>query len=89
MAKRKKELDNIGRDVVNAMALGYGVHYGNYKADYPNTRDMEPEIPVETKPCLYCGAPIRLRNGNDRRKLYCNDACREGNMIRRRSMKGG
>lgn len=28
--------DNIERDVIAAMKLGYGVHYGAYKADYPN-----------------------------------------------------
>lgn len=89
MAGRKRELDNIERDVVNAMALGYGVHYGNYKADYPNTRDMEPEIIVETKPCLYCGKPIQLINGNDRRKRFCNDDCRDGYNSRQRFLKGG
>lgn len=28
-------LDNIEKDVIAAMELGYGVHYGHYKADHP------------------------------------------------------
>ena len=40
--KRKKP-DNIDLDVRRAELLGYGIHYGRYKADYPNTKGMDPE----------------------------------------------
>lgn len=74
MAQRK--LDNIDRDMIAAQALGYGVRYGAYKVDHPNTRDAEPEVlPEGTGKCLYCGAVFSRRNGR-RRRLYCGDECR-------------
>lgn len=86
----KRKLDNIERDVIRAMELGYGVHYGNYKADHPFTKyDPEPVPMVESKPCLHCGAPILLHNGNDRRKRFRKDDCREGYKSRQKFLKGG
>lgn len=45
----KRILDNLERDVVAAMRLGYGVHYGAYKADHPHTRDCSP-IEEQSRP---------------------------------------
>lgn len=76
MAKRK--LDNIERDVIAAMELGYGVHYGNYKADHPNTKEPEEDSipdPEEYGSCRNCGKPFP-RRGYRYRKLYCDDDCR-------------
>lgn len=74
----KRELDNIERDVIAAMALGYGVHYGNYKADHPHTKDVPAEeIPADhLRRCRYCGR-IFSTHGRHFRKLYCDDECRQ------------
>lgn len=79
----KRVLDNIERDVIAAMRLGYGVHYGHYKADHPHTRENpqlpvpkpEPEKPVEAEQdavCVFCGK-MYIRNHGCRK--YCSDEC--------------
>lgn len=73
---RKRETDNLDKDTARAMALGYGVHYGRYKADYPNTADEIPEEPKKlkyTKICLNCGMEFHP-NRSDRK--YCCEECR-------------
>lgn len=80
-----KKKDNLDRDVAAAMRLGYGVHYGRYKADHPHT-DMEVSAPKPEKeldyepehifnvPCALCGREfIRTHNG----MKYCSDECRQ------------
>ena len=32
-------MDNLDKDIRMAEKLGYGVHYGAFKADYPNTKE--------------------------------------------------
>ena len=68
-------MDNLEKDVAAAMRLGYGVHYGRYKADYPKTKEDTGADPY-IRECRYCGKRFRaagLRNG----KLYCDDWCRD------------
>lgn len=80
----KKILDNIERDVIAAMRLGYGVHYGHYKADYPYTKDpapipvqkpeAEPAKPVEEEKdavCPVCGKTFIRNHG----RKYCSEEC--------------
>ena len=68
-------MDHLDRDVKRALELGYGVHYGRYKADYPHTRDLdeaEEEKPVPTKACVECGTEFPLTHKN---KKYCSEEC--------------
>lgn len=37
------KLDNINLDVIEADRLGYGPHYGHFKADHPFTKDANEE----------------------------------------------
>lgn len=72
-------LDNLTRDVLEAERLGYGCHYGNYKADHPHTRPaadaliIEPEKPEEIRICKHCGTSfVRQRNLRD----FCSGVCK-------------
>lgn len=73
---RKRKLDNIERDVIQAERLGYGCHYGRYKADYPYTREEEEEIPEDapTRICEHCGEPFCMIGASHLRK-YCSYEC--------------
>lgn len=74
--ERGGDLDNLTRDVLAAEALGYGCHYGDYKADYPNTRDTP--LPVRTenmKTCPGCGKHFPS-NGKPR-PVYCSMSCQQ------------
>ena len=42
---KQKNPDNLDLDVRRAQLLGYGIHYGRYKADHPNTKQYETEPP--------------------------------------------
>lgn len=81
-------MDNLARDVKMAMALGYGVHYGKYKADHPNTayqtdeeilgsakRKTRPrELPQqEMVTCRYCGKTFPKSAYG---RQFCDDDCR-------------
>lgn len=71
-------MDNLDKDVAMAMKLGYGVHYGRYKADYPHTREKEPEVILDESKfgtCLNCGRRFS-KVGRGYRKVYCDDVCR-------------
>ena len=35
--------DNLDLDVMDALAQGYGVHYGDFKKDHPFTKDANEE----------------------------------------------
>ena len=69
-------MDNIDRDLREAERLGYGCHYGWYKADHPYTAEPEEEQSKKngTGICRCCGAMF-YKGG--RAKLYCSDECRE------------
>lgn len=74
--ERGGDLDNLTRDVLAAEALGYGCHYGDYKADYPNTRDTP--LPVKSEPmktCPTCGKSFPS-NGKTR-PAYCSPVCQK------------
>ena len=76
---KQKNPDNLDLDVHRAQLLGYGIHYGRYKADHPNTKQYDP---VTTEPqdgskhrvCPVCGNrfPIGKRQGCRR---FCSDEC--------------
>lgn len=70
-------------DMQRANALGYGCHYGDYKADHPNTRGefertteaaqrADPDAVLVT--CPHCGK--EFVRGRYRRK-YCSDECQK------------
>ena len=75
---KKKEPDNLALDVRRAELLGYGPHYGRYKADYPHTREdqeQEPEpVPKgwERKICPTCQKEFYGKHN----QVYCGEACR-------------
>lgn len=70
---KKREADNLELDTKRALQLGYGVRYGRYKADYPNTKDYEPFKKIPIAYCIGCGAEF-VKNRKDR--TYCSDDCR-------------
>ena len=93
MARRK--LDNLDRDVIRAERLGYGCHYGRYKADHPHTRveDAHPapiievqELPNTLKPCKFCGKMFDPEDlGYTKARMFCSDECQyESDRIRSR-----
>lgn len=81
----KRVLDNIERDVVAAMKLGYGVHYGRYKADYPYTKEpapvtvhktaTEPVKPVEVEQDAVCPVCRKTFIRNHGCRKYCSEEC--------------
>ena len=42
-AKKTAPRDNLDLDVMDALAQGYGVHYGDFKKDHPFTKDANEE----------------------------------------------
>lgn len=82
-------MDNLARDVALAEKLGYGCHYGRFKAVYPNTMDRSIEdilgtgkakrvkaktVEVpETRKCKGCGREMVPGPYN---KLYCDEDCK-------------
>lgn len=84
-------MDNLDKDIRMAEKLGYGVHYGAFKADYPNTREKTPEqIDPELQPCLWCGMLFRKDQG--RRKLFATMLAAGCTMLKksmRKPTKGG
>lgn len=73
-------MDNLTRDVIEAERLGYGCHYGHYKAACPRA---ETEAPEECDPalraCAECGTLFRPVRKNH---VYCCEEC--GNRARHR-----
>ena len=76
---KQKNPDNLDLDVRRAQLLGYGIHYGRYKADHPNTKQYasetaEPQDCSKTRVCPVCGKrfPIGKRQGC---KRYCSNEC--------------
>ena len=96
MARRK--LDNLDRDVIRAERLGYGCHYGRYKADHPHTRaegsNPAPtveaqELPNTLKSCRICGKMFDPEDfGYSKARKFCSVECaEESNRIRQRKYK--
>lgn len=70
-------------DLQRANALGYGCHYGDYKADHPNTRGEFERLTETTRraatsvklgTCLHCGK--EFEQGQYHRK-YCSAECQK------------
>lgn len=71
-------MTNLDKDIIMMEKLGYGPHYGRYKADYPNTKEKEPEeILDESKfgTCRNCGCRFN-KTGRHYKKIYCDETCR-------------
>ena len=84
--RRRIPKDNIDLDMEEAERLGYGVHYGRYKADHPNTKEArearlypkkkQPQVQprkMYDKVCPVCG--MRFSTPVQAR-VYCTDACK-------------
>lgn len=70
---KKRKPDNLDLDVRRAELLGYGPHYGRYKADYPKTKpDIVPDD-LNTQACPVCGTRFRPR----KKQKYCCERCRQ------------
>ena len=70
-------MDNLDRDVREAQRLGYGVHYGRYKADYPHTKP-DPNAQVEEpeiRTCRFCGKEY-VRDRLSDLGNFCSDKCK-------------
>lgn len=85
--KKRKPQDHLEYDVIQAEALGYGCHYGAYKADHPETLEkFEAETGVvqvkkvdtdrKERKCPQCGATFYTK-GLAGYKIYCCDECRQ------------
>ena len=79
-----RKLDNIDLDVIDADRLGYGPHYGHFKADHPYTKEAnEPRLRKNQKPappkkmyelkCHTCGALFEAKSPYRR---YCCSKCK-------------
>ena len=69
-------MDRLEMDSILMEKMGYGIHYGKYKADHPHTEELAHFLqgkPEEKKSCAFCGKEFK---SNDRRKIYCNDDCK-------------
>lgn len=84
--KRRKPQDHLEYDVMRAEALGYGCHYGKYKAAHPETQaeferlngpkqeKVDQQKKMRTCPC--CGVKFFV-SGTNKNKTYCSDDCRQ------------
>lgn len=80
--------DSLSMDVLEAERLGYGCHYGHYKADHPHTKEAnEARLCKNRKKqpapdgrksyervCPVCGEKFTTYNAL---KKYCSDNCKE------------
>ena len=73
-------MDNLDRDIREAQRLGYGVHYGNYKADHPHTRevpaDVAQAVPVKIRTCKRCGKEFQYDRLNGL-GFFCSENCKK------------
>lgn len=95
--KKHKPQDHLEYDVMQAEALGYGCHYGAYKADHPETRaDFEADTGIVEikkvepskveKTCPYCGTAFFV-GALRKNKIYCCDDCRKNAEIARKAVQ--
>lgn len=81
--KETKAMDNLTLDVLDAERLGYGPHYGHFKADHPQTAEanrdrLKPKKETRIKKvyefsCMCCGHKFTTTNGVRR---YCSAECK-------------
>lgn len=80
-----KKYDNIELDMIDAERLGYGVHYGHFKVDYPLTKDAHGEKlkkkkpkpatrPIFTRTCPVCE---KVFTTHTKSRVYCDIVCKE------------
>lgn len=95
--KKHKPQDHLEYDAMQAEALGYGCHYGEYKADHPDTRAEwesltggEPQK-IDSfktvKQCPACGEKF-IVNKTNASKIYCCDDCRRNAEYDRQRKQG-
>lgn len=80
-------MDNLDKDIAMAMKLGYGCHYGAYKADHPHTRDITDSAQNQTVKmmvCERCGQRYFKRKHNQK---YCSTRCQQLAGMQRYSMR--
>lgn len=72
---KKKEMDNLAKDV--AAALAAGMSYGRWKALNPYTKDQEeePAVPEGLLICKRCGKPFKPKSY--RKQVYCEYECQQ------------
>lgn len=84
-------MDNIEKDVVAALRLGYGCQYGRYKVDYPNTADHSVDAvpdPLDDEPPRYCRNCGKMFTPRDGHQVFCTEECRlERRRIRERQKR--
>ena len=79
-----RKLDNIDLDVIDADRLGYGPHYGHFKADHPYTKEANEARLIEKKKpappkkmyelkCHTCGELFAAKSPY---KRYCCSKCK-------------
>ena len=75
MAK-KKEMDNLAKDMIQCKKDGYGCHYGAWKAAQTPVKIKPKKLPIgiETIKCAYCGA--EFMSDDNRTRICCGDRCR-------------
>ena len=71
MARKKKEMDKLSREV--AQALAANMSYGKWKAMQEPVKPEEKPIPEGWRKCEYCGEIFKHKNG----KRFCDLTCRE------------
>lgn len=76
---KQKNPDNLDMDVRRAKILGYGIHYGRYKADRPNTKcenteAHESQEESKFRVCPVCGNRFKIGKQQGC-KRYCSDEC--------------
>lgn len=88
MAK-KKELDNLSKDMIRCKADGFGCHYGQWKALTGDTREkVEDQTPQGWLICQRCGKEFKPKTR--RPQKYCDAVCQreattERNMDKKRA----
>lgn len=89
--RRRRPKDNIDMDVEDAERLGYGCHYGHYKADHPNTKDAnearlhsrkkqkteEEQLQVRKVYEKVCPVCGKKFTTQHRVRVYCDDLCKQ------------
>lgn len=91
--RRRRPKDNIDLDMEDAERLGYGVHYGHYKADHPNTKEANEARLYPNKKQQPQQEQLRVRKVYEnvcpvcgkkfttynRLRVYCDDLCKYRN----------